>query len=101
MKELQKEIGEWSCATFPGSVLLGSGEHLTREVSELFDEIEIQNAAGIQEEAADCAILLLGIAHRSGFDLEAAIEKKMAINRLRTWGAPDVRGVVEHVEEPA
>jgi hypothetical protein len=87
---LQYWQGSWAQATFPmqtnGSIL----EHLRREVKELQDSDDPQ-------EAADCLLLLLAYAHRNGFDLFSEAVKKFHINQERQWGEPDAHGVVEHV----
>ena len=41
----------------------------------------------VPAEAADVAIVLYGVAHIKGFDLQAEIDRKMAINRARRWKA--------------
>jgi hypothetical protein len=41
----------------------------------------------IPVEAADVLIVLYGVAGMRGFDLHAEVDRKMAINRSRTWKA--------------
>ena len=69
--------------------------HLKEEVDELIE------APGDITEFADCFILLVQAAKRSGFnmnDLYKASREKHRINTQREWGAPDANGVVKHVK---
>ena len=52
-----------------------------------------------EEVAADCFLLLLHYAHRRGFSLLNAADRKFTENTLRRWGQPDAEGVVEHERE--
>lgn len=92
------DIAQFQKETFPQSTALSKTKHLAKEVVELMDDIET-NSPHARLEFADCFILLMGAAHAHGmsyFDVMAAIEEKMAINRTRTWGTPDKDGVVLH-----
>lgn len=92
LTQLQKEISEWASATFKHQTIQSKVEHLRDEVNELYD------APTDGEEMADCLILLANLADLSGIDLFEEAEKKLAKNRLRTWGPPDERGVCKHIE---
>jgi len=92
LAEFQGDVGRWQDATFPKSTAASKIEHLRREVIELKESHD-------PDEAADCFILLLGLAHVDGFDLMAAAQKKMEVNRARRWGTPDAHGVVEHLPD--
>ncbi|MHB1131675.1 MAG: dATP/dGTP pyrophosphohydrolase domain-containing protein [Chloroflexota bacterium] len=93
LDDLQAELGAWGDATFGtgdrGSAVLA---HFAEEVIELVGSEE-------PEEAADCAILLLQFAHRRGFSLREAIERKYEKNQRRQWGKPEPNGVVHHITE--
>lgn len=91
-QQITKEINEWQAQVFKKATADSAARHLLREAKELVEEPE--NG----EEMADIFLLLAGVAYLSGVDLESEIEKKMAINRARTWREPDAEGVVEHVE---
>lgn len=102
---LQDETGTWGDETFPLSTARSVMDHLTDEIVELDDEVNAflteaspERRAALAEEAADCYLLLLHIAHKCGFDLESAARAKLERNRARIWGEPDARGVVRHVE---
>ena len=94
MKDFQKEVGEWGDRTFPcdGDRRPGIVTHLAKEVIEL-------NQSHDPEEAADCFMLLLHHAHKSGYDLLEEAKKKFEINKKRKWGKPDKHGIVEHIRE--
>lgn len=93
MDEFQREVGEWGVATFPGSTPGTILKHLSREVEELTMALSDEQA----EEAADCLLLLLHLAHRGGFSLLEAAREKFAVCQERKWGEPDQFGVREHV----
>jgi NTP pyrophosphatase (non-canonical NTP hydrolase) len=94
---LQKRVGAWGDATFGAAQTVpGILAHLRRELAELTDAATPEN---VREEAADVLILLLGLAHQSGFDLLQEGERKLAINQARTWAPPDAEGVISHVQE--
>ena len=96
--DIMSGVNEWQDKTFPQSTPLSCVTHLNREVHELIIEISRRRQSGIEEELADCAILLFGIAGQYKVDLQYAIHKKMTANRLRKWGEPDAAGVIEHVK---
>lgn len=103
-RQLQGEIASWASMTFPGSDLYAVMAHLRDEVDELDHEVKASIRIGsvperIAEEAADVMHLLFQIAERYGFDLLAETRRKFEINKQRTWGVPDARGVVRHVRE--
>lgn len=83
LPELQSEIGEWGDETFPNATLESVRAHFDEEAAELHDS---SNPVDLREETADCAMLLIQIAHHAGFDLDQAIRDKLEINRKRTWG---------------
>jgi NTP pyrophosphatase (non-canonical NTP hydrolase) len=121
-RETQATIGRWARETFPG------GDDLSpRFTIRLLEEVvELCLAAGatpreivttanvtrydqrafermpehgnVPEEMADCAIALAAVAGRRGVDLQAEIDKKMAVNRRRTWRA-NGDGTGYHVKE--
>jgi hypothetical protein len=75
----------------------GALAHLAREVA------EIQAKPKDLIEYADAYILLCDACRRAGYeydDLISAVEAKAAINRQRTWAAPDADGVCSHEVGP-
>ena len=65
---------------------------LSIEAAELLEHVQWRDqpsdAAAFADELADVLLYTLQIAHISGIDLEAAVQKKLAINRQRTWAEP-------------
>jgi NTP pyrophosphatase (non-canonical NTP hydrolase) len=92
MKNFQTEVGEWGDATFAGSTENSVVAHLKKEVNELAESHD-------PEEAADCLLLLLHHAYKCGYDLMIEAFKKFETNKKRRWGRPDKDGVVEHIRE--
>ena len=86
----------WSDATFgTDRGPEGSLHHLIDEANECLD-----NPTDLSEYA-DCLILLLDATRRAGYtltDLANAAWAKMDANEQRTWGEPDSRGVIHHIE---
>ncbi len=62
---------------------------LSIEAAELLEHVqwrdEPPDAAAFADELADVLLYTLQIANVSGIDLEAAVTKKLALNRGRTW----------------
>lgn len=92
-------VTHWQRETFPKATALSMIAHLRQELDELVTAIEMDTA--VPHEFADCFMLLYGAADRAGLrhhNIVAAIDDKMAINRLRKWGEPDENGVVNHIK---
>lgn len=99
LAEWIKEITEWQDRTFTEATPLSAATHLQREVRELIFDLASGNPKSMRFEIVDCFLLIIGVAHLSGVDLEEALEKKMTINKARKWGKPDAQGVVEHIRD--
>lgn len=122
----QLRIGRWAEETFGQSTPHSVARHLFREACELcfataggesytlvrdllrdlFTEAEKARARAsspqdVPKEAADILLLLLHLAHKSGFSLLAVAHTKFEENKARQWGAVDEAGVVEHVRDGA
>lgn len=87
---MQREINEWQDRTFPHATPGSIMSHLAREVMELGEAHE-------PDEAADVLILLIAHAEKCKYNLWAEVRKKMLVNLQREWQRPDKEGVVEHV----
>ncbi|MGE0539731.1 MAG: dATP/dGTP pyrophosphohydrolase domain-containing protein [Dehalococcoidia bacterium] len=97
--KFQGEVSAWASATFGESTPDRVLTHLEDEVRELRAALERGDRLAICEEAADVHLLLLRLASMERFSLYQASERKLAVNRTRTWGEPDERGIVRHVED--
>lgn len=93
---LQTEIGSWSDVIFPNSSRETILRHLRDEVKELFAAQDDE----LPQEIADCMMLLLHLAHKTGISARDAIREKFEICKKRKWGPPDEHGMVQHVKEP-
>lgn len=108
LNELQLETGTWADATFPSSTPLTILSHFEEEANELLEtwlalpgepHTFPPSISDVAEEAADCLLLLLHLAHKTGFSLFDAAEHKLAVNRQRKWKAePEAAGHIKHVE---
>lgn len=94
MKNFHTQVNEWQDSTFPWATADSVIAHLKREIKELDND-------RTPEEAADCLLLLIGFANKSGFNLFEEAEKKFRILLDREWAAPDEEGVSEHERCPA
>lgn len=94
LNELQKAVGIWQNETFGYlSTAEAKFAHLKKEVKELGENLDDPI------EAADCVLLILGIAECKGYSLWDALQTKFEINKNRKWGLPDADGSVQHIEE--
>lgn len=97
---LQELTGSWADKRFPQTDSFVICKHLTREVKEVNDALQQGTFAELREEAADCLLLLMHLAHKNGFNLLTEALKKFAINGRRQWSAePDADGIYTHSEE--
>jgi NTP pyrophosphatase (non-canonical NTP hydrolase) len=64
----------------------------------LLDVSDSPDLDKVPEEMADCEIVLRVLAQRRGVDLQAEVDRKMAVNRSRRW-AVDGDGTGYHVKE--
>lgn len=107
------EITQWQKATFPKATPISklihlAGEEPEGEIKELMFAINdeshvIDNAKrrAVLMEFADCFFLLFGAAAAYGLNYDgivSAIQAKYEINKKRSWGKPDVNGVVNHIK---
>lgn len=110
LSNFQKTVGEWGDKTFNSKRMgempihaLGMYNHLFKEVFELRNALEqvfnphLEQVSSVEEECADCFLLLLHLAHLFGFDLLKAATQKMEVNYKRKWKDPDEKGVIKHV----
>lgn len=80
----QRQVGEWSGKTFPLSTRYSIAAHLDEEVAELTDTLhEGRGVYEYEEEAANCLLLLLHLAHTLDFSLAEATRRKFGRNQRR------------------
>lgn len=98
MTNLQAQVNTWQDEAF------GDLQTYPRIVRKLHEEIcELSEAlwnnpttfaerkiipldpAKIAEESADVVIVLMGLAKNQGFDLLKEVERKLEVNKARTW----------------
>jgi NTP pyrophosphatase (non-canonical NTP hydrolase) len=85
MAETQATINEWQRKTFgPQDDQAAIYHRLVQEVSEL-GEAHPQDDATLAKELADVQIVLFQLAGSLGINLQAEVDRKMAINRKRSW----------------
>lgn len=86
--ETQQTVGTWGHAVFGETTPTELGNLADGEMRELLTALEADPKAqrsSTHEEAADVVIFLMRLAAVSGFNLLAAVDRKMAINRTRKW----------------
>lgn len=98
MTTTQREICDWAAETFPDAEMGDVTSKMYDEMIELYQDVTCRHDEGVGAEIADVVIMLYQIADRCGVDLEQAVINKMAVNKARTWGKADDRGVVRHSE---
>jgi|GEM_PF-1558512 len=85
---LFEEHIKFTSETFPEATPLSAIKHLRKEIDEVIDELADYNPVTRAVEYADCLGCLLDSAARAGvtpLDLLDAFDKKLAINKSRTW----------------
>jgi NTP pyrophosphatase (non-canonical NTP hydrolase) len=93
-------ITAWQDKTFTKATPESACKHLQEEVNELLEDIQYSPET-VKEEWADCALLMIGIAHKLGMsanDCYEALCNKMEKNLNRKWGEPNEQGYVKHIE---
>lgn len=96
-KTLQQHVTEWHDATFPKMEVQSYMQKLKSEVQELDAAIQYDYTLTVGE-LADVQIVLWGLAHKLGINLDAAVEDKHRINQQRKWERMK-DGTYQHMEE--
>ncbi len=99
--ETQQMIGAWGNKTFGPARAIVAGKRAAVEMGELIEALESDPDAKLdatQEEAADVLIVLFRLADVAGFNLLAAVSRKMQVNRSRKWTV-NGDGSGDHVKE--
>lgn len=106
LDRVQRQVGEWGNRTFPQATNESIVRHLADEAGELLTVVADQREPlllteeqDLAEEAADCLLLLLHLAHRNEFSLFDVAAAKFAVNVGRHWQTErNDRGYFAHVE---
>lgn len=100
MIRLQQAVSEWAEATFgPVGSNISVATRANKEMSELLQALTSDdNHPDAKEEVADVVMVLCRLAQRMGFDLEAEVWKKLALNKKRKWKL-DGHGHGYHIRE--
>lgn len=99
--ETQQSICTWANETFGTSYTnAGVAARANQEMSELLMALARDDSfSGAPEEAADVMIVLMRVFERFGTTWQQEVDKKMAVNRGRTWKL-DGSGHGYHVKTP-
>lgn len=98
MNETQKTVATWARETFGQATNMRAATRANEEMAELLKAFAIsEKHPKAPEEMADILICMYRIAENLGVDLHAEVDKKMAINRTRSWER-DESGCGYHVE---
>lgn len=92
INHLAVDIFEWADSVFPNRTDASMFLKLYKEVGEMIDAGD-----DCGDEFADVMILMLDYAKRKGVNPSVAIQRKLAINRGRTWEVTPL-GVMQHVD---
>lgn len=104
VQKLMDDHCQWADQTFgKDRTEVAALHHLTSEVFETIEAIELDfHPSEVEEEFADCFLLLIGAVKKYGMSFEglvSAAEAKLEVCKKRDWGKPDERGVVNHIKK--
>lgn len=91
IQELQEEVREWADEVFPTRNIQSMALKLFEEISEML------RAPDDADEHADIYIMMLDLSRMYGVDVAAAVRRKIATNRLRSWEVTPI-GTLHHIE---
>jgi NTP pyrophosphatase (non-canonical NTP hydrolase) len=100
-EDLVQDQSKWSQETFGSDAERGPAgalKHLAKEATEAVEAIGTEH---LEEELADCFLLILDAARRARVKPMALVEaaqRKMVVNRSRTWPTPVPDEPVEHIQ---
>lgn len=105
IQNLMIEISTRSSQQFPTLEgtrgIIAKLSHLKEEVTELQVAVDNGNKKEINDEIADCFMLLFDVAHDLKItenDIIRFSRVKLGINKDRKWGKPDNNGVIHHIK---
>jgi NTP pyrophosphatase (non-canonical NTP hydrolase) len=91
INHLARDITDWADATFPNRTDASMFLKLYGEIAEMIEATEVD----CEGEIADVLILVLDYAIRKGVNPSLAIQRKLNLNRKRTWTVNQI-GVMQH-----
>lgn len=105
IQNLMIEISTRSSQQFPTLEgtrgIIAKLSHLKEEVTELQVAVDNGNKKEINDEIADCFMLLFDVAHDLKItenDIIKFSRVKLGINKDRKWSNPDNNGVIHHIK---
>lgn len=105
IQNLMIEISTWSSQQFPTLEgtrgIIAKLSHLKEEVTELQVAVDNGDKKEINDEIADCFMLLFDVAHALKItenDIIKFSRVKLGINKDRKWSNPDNNGVIHHIK---
>lgn len=105
IQNLMIEISTRSSQQFPTLVgirgIIAKLSHLKEEVTELQVAVDNGDKKEINDEIADCFMLLFDVAHDLKItenDIIKFSRVKLGINKDRKWSNPDNNGVIHHIK---
>jgi len=100
MDALQRDLGQWSDATFgAGQRRGGMIVHLAKEYKEFLGGVFRHDDLALVAEAVDMVLLLMDIVRVSGYSLHGEMRKKLEILKTRRWQPMAMDGSVEYVRD--
>lgn len=96
IRDMMEAQADWIQGLLPVRDPRRTVSKLCSEVGELMEAVCVGPKAAVADEFADCLVLLLDIAKLSGVDPLEAFNRKMEINKNRSWKASG--GSLQHVE---
>lgn len=86
-RECQETISNWAEETFgPVTTNVRTATRLNDEMAELLSKLAKDDThPGAGDEMADVLIILFRLAEKLGYDLLYEVDRKMEVNRGRTW----------------
>ena len=105
IQNLMIEISTWSSQQFPTLVgtrgIIAKLSHIKEEVTEVQSAVDYDDKKEINDEIADCFMLLFDVAHDLKItenDIIKFSRAKLGINKDRKWGKPDNNGIIHHIK---
>lgn len=99
--EDQQSIANWGYNTFGSAPLMRKAVRAQEEMTEVLLAVARDlPPSEVVKELADVLIVMYGIATHLGYDLHAAVDAKMEVNRKRVWEKDGTGGFYHVKPEP-